>query len=154
MLGILITMFAGVFWFLRVIITLMCSMEIDFPVVPINMNVEIVLLFVTFICVILVAKRKMFGAVVYLIVHCAYFGVDAYKAIQSIIEEQADLSNCLTLFFSIIAVMIPVMAIFNIGLDTGKKGSMLRDKKTDWFYGTTDYERQKDDRVDQNQYKF
>ena len=154
MLGIFITTFAIFFWITRVVVTLMCSMEIDFPIVPINMSVEIVLLFVTFICVILVAKRKMFGAVVYLIVQCAYFGVDAYKAIQSIIEEQADMSNCLTLFFSVLGVIIPIMAILNIGLDTGKKGSMLRDKKTDWFYGTTDYERQKDDRADQNQYKF
>ena len=59
----------------------------------------------------------------------------------------------LTLFISIIAVIIPILAIMDIGLSSGKKGSS-KNKKTDWFYGTTDYDRNFDDRADQNQYKF
>ena len=30
----------------------------------------------------------------------------------------------------------------------------LKNRKTDWFYGTTDYDRKFDDRADRNQYKF
>ncbi len=40
----------------------------------------------------------------------------------------------------------------DIGLSSGKRE--VQKKKTDWFYGTTDYDRNFDDRADQNQYKF
>ena len=118
-----------------------------------DVTFEVVLLFITFACIILVAKRKMIGAVVYLIAQCMYFGVDAYKALEVITAGQAQTANYLTLFISIIAVIIPILAIMDIGLSSGKKGSS-KNKKTDWFYGTTDYDRNFDDRADQNQYKF
>ncbi len=155
MLGYFVTIFAGMFWLFRVIVALMYSTETSFPIVPINMIFEIILLFITFICIVLIAKRKMLGAILYLIAQCAYFGVDAYKAISAISGGQTETANYLTLFISIIAVIIPVIALMDIGLNTGKKGSvLLRDKKTDWFYGTTEYDRNMDDRADKNQYKF
>ena len=152
MLGYMITTFAGVFWLFRVIVTLMYSTEAGFPIVPMDMTFEIVLLFVTFVCV-LVAKRNMIGAIIYLIAQCSYFGVDAYKTIETIMNGQAQSANYLTLFISLIAVVIPVLAVMDIGLSTGKKGSG-KNRKTDWFYGTTDYDRNMDDRADKNQYKF
>ena len=154
MLGYLVTIFAGFFWLLRVIVALMYTTETSFPLVPINIVIEIILLFVTFMCIVLIAKRKMLGAVVYIIAQGMYFGVDAYKAIEAIINGQGETANYLTLAVSIVAVIIPVIAILDIGLNTGKKGSALRSRKTDWFYGTTDYERNMDDRADKNQYKF
>ena len=153
MFGYFITTLAAIFWVFRVIVALMYTAEAEFPIVPINMTFEIIMLFVTFVGIILVAKRKMIGAVVYLIAQCAYFGVDAYKSIETIIEGQPQTANYITLFISIIAVIIPVLAIMNIGLSSGKKSSM-RNRKTDWFYGTTDYDRKFDDRADKNQYKF
>lgn len=151
MFGYFVTAFAGVFWFLRVVATLMFSNETAFPIVPLNITFEIVVLFIAFVCIILIAKRNMLGAVIYLITHCAYFGIDAYKAIEAIVEGQAQTANYTSLFLSIIAVIIPVLAIMNIGLSSGKG---KKDKKTDWFYGTTDYDRNFDDRADKNQYKF
>lgn len=153
MTGYIVTTFAGVFWLFRVIVTLLFSMEVGFGIVPMNMTFEIVLLFVTFVCIILIAKKNMIGAVIYLISHCAYFGVDAYKAVASIIEGQPQTENYISLFISVIAVVIPVLAIMGIGLSSGKKGSG-KNKNTDWFYGTTDYDRNLDDRADKNQYKF
>lgn len=153
MFGYIITIFAAAFWFFRVIITLMYSTGAGFSIVPMNMTLEIVLLFITFICIILIAKRKMIGAVVYLIAQCAYFGVDAYKSLELISSGQPQTATYLSLFISVIAVILPVLAIMNIGLSSGKK-SIMTDKKTEWFYGTTDYERKKDDRADENQYKF
>lgn len=153
MLGYMITTFAAVFWLFRVIVTLMFSTEAGFAIVPMNITFEIVLLFVTFVCIVLIAKRKMLGAVIYLIAQCAYFGVDAYKSIETIMNGIPETANYLTLFISIIAVVIPVLAIMDIGLSTGKKGSG-KNRQTDWFYGTTDYERNFDDRADKNQYKF
>ena len=153
MFGYMITAFAGVFWVFRLIVMLAFTADAGFPIVPMDVTFEVVLLFITFACIILVAKRKMIGAVVYLIAQCMYFGVDAYKTLEVITAGQAQTANYLTLFISIIAVIIPILAIMDIGLSSGKKGSS-KNKKTDWFYGTTDYDRNFDDRADQNQYKF
>lgn len=153
MFGYMITAFAGVFWVFRLIIMLLFTSDSGFPIVPMNVTFEVVLLFVTFACIILVAKRKMIGAVAYLIAQCAYFGVDAYKALEAITSGQAQTANYLTLFISIIAVIIPILAIMNIGLSSGKRGNG-KNRQTDWFYGTTDYDRNFDDRADKNQYKF
>lgn len=153
MLGYFITILAGIFWLFRVIVSLLYTAESGFYIIPINMTFEIVVLFITFVCIILIAKRKMLGAVIYLIAQCSYFGVDAYKSIETIINGQAQTANYLTLVISIIAVIIPVLAIMDIGLSSGKRGSR-KNRKTDWFYGTTDYDRKFDDRADKNQYKF
>ena len=153
MFGYMVTTFAGVFCFFRLVVALMFTTDMGFAIVPMNMTFEIVLLFITFACIVLIAKRNMLGAVLYLIAQCTYFGVDAYKTLQVIIEGQPQTADYLTLFISIIAVVIPVLAIMDIGLNTGKKGSM-KNRKTDWFYGTTDYDRNMDDRADKNQYKF
>ena len=147
MFGYMVTTFAGIFWLFRVVVTMMFTGESAFPVQPMNMTIEIVILFVTFACIILIAKRKMFGAIIYLLAHCAYFGVDIYQSVS-----QGDI-NYLNLMVSVIGVVIPFLAFADIGLNNGKK-STGKNKKTDWFYGTTDYEREFDERADTNQYKL
>lgn len=147
MFGYFVTALAGIFWLFRVVITMMFTAGTAFPVQPINMTFEIVLLFVTFVCIILIAKRNMFGAIVYLLAHCAYFGMDIYKNVT-----QGDI-NYLNLMVSIIGVIIPFLAFANIGLSSGKK-STGKNKKADWFYGNEDYDRKFDERADTNQYKF
>ena len=151
MFGYMITTFAGVFWFFRLIVALMFSTDAGFLIAPMNMTFEIVTLFITFVCIILISKRNMIGAVIYLLAQGAYFGVDAYKTLNAITSGQD--ANYITLLISIIAIIIPILAIMDIGLSTGKKSS-FGNKKTDWFYGTTDYDRDMDDRADKNQYKF
>lgn len=153
MFSYLITILAIAFWIFRVAVTFMFTTNIPFAIIPINTTFEIAVLFISFICIILIAKRKMLGAVIYSIVHAAYFGVDAYKCLQTIIEGVPTNTEYVSLFISLIAVLIPIFAIMNIGLSTGKKSS-IRNKKTDWFYGTTEYDRNFDDRADKNQYKF
>ena len=153
MFGYIITTLASIFWIFRVIVMIMYTTGTKLPIAPMNVTFEIVLLFITFVCIIRIAKRKMLGAVIYLIAQCAYFGVDAYKNIETIIETQPQTTTYISLFISTIAVIIPVLAVMNIGLSTGKKSTGFH-KKTDWFYGTTEYERKMDDRADQNQYKY
>lgn len=151
MFGYIITMLAACFWVFRVIVSLMYTAEVSFITVPMNFTVEIILLFITFACIVLIAKRKMIGAVIYLISHCSYYGIYAYKSLAAILSGQE--VDMIALFISLIAILIPVLAIMSIGLNTGKKSS-LKNRKTDWFYGTTDYERNFDERADKNQYKF
>ena len=151
MVGYVITILIGCFWLFRLFASLMYTAGAYFAVTPMNFTFEIVLLIITFICIILIAKRKMIGAVIYLIAQCSYFGIDAYKTLENLIEGQ----NIDTLSFltSVIAIILPVLAIMSIGLRTGKKSS-LKNKNTDWFYGTEEYDRKLDERADKNQYKF
>lgn len=152
--GYMMTGFAGAFWLFRLAVALFATMEKPFPVAPLNLTVEIILLFVTFICIVWVMKRKMLGAVIYMISHFAYYGVDLYKAINAIIEEGASISNYPNLFISVIGVILPFSIFVNIGLNTGKKVSAGNNKNTDWFYKSTEHDRVYDDRADRNQYKF
>lgn len=153
MFGIFITCLAIIFWLFRVVITFVYTSDIVFNIIPINLTFEIVLMFVTFLCIVLISKRKMLGAIGYLIAHTAYFGVDAYKNIELILNNQTMTSSYPSLVVSIIAIIIPILAILDIGLNSGKK-SILRDRNTDWFFNTHDYERKHDEREDRNQYKF
>lgn len=147
MFGYLITTLAGIFWLFRIVITMMYTGGSNFPVQPINMTFEIVLMFVAFICIILIAKRSMVGAILYLLAYGAYFGVDIYTNVTK------GTINSLNLMVSIIGMALPFLAFINIGLASGKKSSG-KNKKTDWFYGTNDYEREFDERADTNQYKL
>ena len=147
MFGYLITTIAGIFWIFRLIITILYTAGNEFMIVPINMTFEIINLFVSFICIILVAKRNMLGAIMYLIMHCAYFGYYIYR------EATLENINNLNLFIALIGVIIPFLAFANIGLSSGKKGT-IKNRKTDWFYATEEYERKLDERADKNQYKI
>ena len=55
------------FWVSRIIVTISSELGKDFMgVQPINEKYEIIILFATLVCVILVAKRKMIGGLLYL----------------------------------------------------------------------------------------
>ncbi len=153
MFGIFITCLSAIFWIFRVVITVLYTSDIPFTIIPLNLTAEIVLMFITFLCIVLISKRKMIGAIGYLIAHSAYFGVDLYKNIALILENQPLTSTYATLLISIVAVVIPILAIMDIGLNSGKK-SILRNRNTDWFFNTHDYERKFDEREDRNHYKF
>ena len=58
MFGYMITAFAGAFWVFRLIVMLAFTADAGFPIVPMDVTFEVVLLFITFACIILVAKRK------------------------------------------------------------------------------------------------
>ena len=151
--GYLMTALAGIFWLFRVIVAFCATTGKAFSVVPLNVTAEIVVIFISFIGIVLVLKRKMLGAIIYMIAHFAYFGVDLYKAINAIIEEGANISNYPNLLISAIGVILPFVIFANIGLNTGKK-SAGNNKNTDWFYKSTEHDRVYDERADRNQYKF
>lgn len=151
--GYLMTMFAGMFWVFRLLVAMFATMEKTFMVVPLNLTVEIILLFVNFICIMLVLKKKMFAAIIYMIANFAYFGVDLYNALKAILEEGASLQAYPNFIFSVIGVILPFLIFANIGLNSGTK-STGDNKKTDWFYKSKEHDRLYDERADRNQYKF
>ena len=55
----LLTIFIGMFWVFRLIVAFTYNMAIDFPIKPLNFNIEMVLLFITFFAILLIVKRKL-----------------------------------------------------------------------------------------------
>ena len=80
---LLIVMFMVMFWIFRIIVTLSAEFGIDLEgFTPLNKEMEIILLFVTLLCVLLVVKRKILGGLIYLLAYGMYFGVDIVNNIQ------------------------------------------------------------------------
>ena len=149
----LVTMFGGLFWLLRVAVTVMDSMSIDFPIVPLNFNTEVILLFLTIICMIFIVKRNIIGALAYFVGYGLYFGTDLYNGVLNIVNGQTAATDYLSIFISLIGVIIPFLTVMDIFLNKNRNGS-AKDKKTDWFYTNEEYTRKLDERADKNQYKF
>ena len=149
----LITMFGGMFWLLRVVVAITYTLGVDFPIVPLDFNTEIILLFITVISMVLIIKRNIIGALVYFVAYGWYFGNDLYNGVMNIINGQAIGTDYLSIFVSFIGVVIPFLTVMDILLNKERKGS-TKDKKTDWFYENEEYTRKLDERADKNQYKF
>lgn len=149
----LITMFAGIFWLIRVVISISYTMEADIGIEPLDFNIEIILLFFTLVCMIFIVKRNIIGALMYLVSYGLYFGTDLYNGIINIMDGQTGLVDYATLFLSFIGVIIPFLTVMDIFLNKERKGS-TKDEKTDWFYTNDEYNRKLDERADKNQYKF
>lgn len=152
----LIAIFAFMFWGFRVITTVLYSLGTEFIVEPINLTVEIVLLFISFICICFITQRKLLPTIIYLIAHLAYYGAYLYQNIIALLGEveliNGGLNNYLSILVAFIGIAIPIAAFFDVLLDKNRKAHPV-DKKTDWFYKNKDYDRKLDERADKNQYR-
>jgi len=149
----LILMFIILFWILRVVVTLAATAGTSFVLTPLNTNIEIALLFVTLVCVALIVKRNMIGALLYLISYALYFGVDLYNNVNNILAGEDTTSSYLSIFVSAVAVILALAAFFDVAMSKSDKNGGAKNKKTDWFYSGNQYIREKDSRDDTNQYK-
>lgn len=143
--------FMILFWIFRIVVAFTSSMGIDMGFTPLNMNIEIVLLFVTLLCIGLVGKRKLIGAIVYVIAYGAYFGVDLFNTVMNIING-GSIADFTSAFSSFVAIVIALLVLFNMLIDKNRTAHPV-DKKTDWFYKNEEFDRKIDERADQNQYK-
>lgn len=150
--SILMIFFAVVFWISRVIISFTSSMDIDFPIKPLNPNVELGLCFLTLVCLIFIYRRKMWAAVIYLISYWGYFGVYLYTILKH--ANEIIIYDYINILISAVGILIPFMIIFDIGFSESSKKTSSRTKKTDWFYQNEQFDRKLDERADKNQYKF
>ncbi len=148
----LFVMFMGMFWVFRIIVAFCYNLGIDFITAPIDLNFEIILLFLTFFAMILVVKRSMLGGLIYLAGNGLYFGYYIFN-ILSHMDGVTTLQNYIDLFFSAIGIILPLLIVFDTLLDKNRKAHP-KDKKTDWFYKNKDYDRKVDERSDKNQYRI
>ena len=140
-----------VFWIVRIIATYTSAMAIDFMITPINLNTEIMLLFVALLCFVLIAKRKLLGVILYLVSYLGYFGVDLWNNLI-LTNGQISAANYMNVFFSFIGIALPIFTMLDWLLDKNKQLHPT-DKKTDWYYTNQKYDIKKDEREDKNNYR-
>ena len=148
----LIAFFALMFWGFRIVVTFTASMGMNFITKPIDMTMEIVLLFVTFICICFIFKRNLLTTLIYFLAHLIYFGSHIFMNMNTVIEGQASAVLYFDLFIDLIGILIPLIALIDVLLDKNRKLNPV-DKKTDWFYKNKDYDRKLDERADKNNYR-
>ena len=144
----LFVIFMAMFWVFRIIVAFCFNLGIEFIAVPTDLTFEIVLLFLTFVSMIMVIKRSTLGGIIYLIGNGLYFGTSLYNGFTG--EGAINYSD---MSFSFIGIILPILVLFDLLLDRNRKEHPV-DKKTDWFYKNKDFDRQYDERADRNQYKF
>lgn len=148
----LLVLFIIMFWVFRIVVTFTYTMGIEFGIEPLNVNIEVILLFITLLSIILIVKRKILGAILYLVTYGLYFGVDLYNTVMAIIGGTSDLVAYTNTLISFIAMVLPIITLFDLLLDKNKTAHP-KDKKTDWFYKNEQYDRKLDERADKNNYR-
>ncbi len=152
----ILVMFMVMFWILRIVIAVAAQLKWDIAgMVPLNQQMEIVLLFVVLVCIILVVKRKLIGGLLYLLSYGIYFGVDIANNMQNIFNVAGttpDLDVYINLVLSMVGVILPIAVMLDLLADKNRKNHP-KDKKTDWFYKNEKFDRQLDERADKNNYR-
>ena len=150
----LIAFFIIMFWGFRVVVAITGQMGVEFVVRPYDNTAEIILLFVVLVLVPFIFKRKLIGAIALLGVYGWYFGgFGLLPNIMGLINgEQLGTTVYMDMFFSLIAITLGVVAVFDILFDKARMKNPV-DKETDWFYKNEQYDRKLDERADKNNYK-
>ena len=148
----LIAIFALMFWGFRLIGTVLYSIGSNFLFAPSDMTMEIILLFITFICICFIIKRKLLAALIYLVCHFIYYGPTFINHFMQIINETLSIDLYMATLFEFFGLVLEIAAIFDVLLDKSRKANPV-DKNTDWFYKNKDYDRKLDERADKNNYR-
>ena len=150
----LITFFAIMFWAFRVVVCLMCSMKHDFICVPVNLNIEIVILFLTIPSIIFIIRRNAVAAVLYFGMYAAYFGTEIFNIVTQDGFEFASLGIAETygMMISSLGIVIPLLILLDIWIQ--KSRFIPQSGDADWYYENKKYDRQFDPRADRNEYKI
>ena len=150
----LLACFMVMYWVFRIMVALMAQLNQDFFITPFNETMEIILLFVVLVCLVLVVKRKMAGALIYLLAYGMYFGSDVVTKVTALIEDasQLGLADYTALIISLIGIILPIAVFLDLLADKNRKAHP-KDKKTDWFYKNEEYDRKLDERADKNNYR-
>ena len=149
----LLTFFSVIFWLFRAVATLLYQLDFDFFAKPLNVTYEIIVLFATLPCLVLVIKRNIVGAAAYLGSYVAYFGNALYAAIMGAQETGFTIANSSDMMLITIGVIIPLLTFLDVLFNKHRtlgKGT----KKGDWFYKNEAFDREFDERADRNQYKI
>lgn len=141
-----------IFWLLRVVVAYTYAMGIEFMIVPMDLYTEIAVIFISLLAFILIAKRKFLGAIIYIIAHFGYFGATLWNNVMQMSTKSGMVNDYITVFISFIGILLPIFTLLDLLLDKNRQLHPT-DKKTDWFYTNKQFDRDKDDREDKNNYR-
>lgn len=148
----LIAMLMFMYWVFRVVVEYMYQTGREFIATPISSISEIVILFISLICIVLVVKRIMFGGIIYAVAYFGYFGVDLYQKLTPVINgESLNMNASMDIVCSGAAVVLAIIVVMDVASSQIKP---VENKQTSWFYDNKEFDRQHDSRDDRNQYKF
>jgi len=152
----LLTIFMAMFAVFRIIVTI--TNQQGNPIAGLaveNLTIEIALIFLTLLCLILVVKRKLIGAIIYAVSYGWYYGAGLLNTIYKVLiaNETLGFDSILSTLVSGIGVVLALFVLFDTLLDKTRKINPI-DKKTDWFYKNEQFDRKFDERADRNEYKF
>ena len=148
----LLIIFTVFFWILRIAVAVTASMNIDIGIQPINLTVEIILLFVTLLAIVLVVRRNIIGAIIYFASYILYFGASVITQVMDLVNGTLNTNQYLGLFVSTIGILLAVLTLFDVLFNKNRTNTHVN-KKTGWFYDNKDYDRQLDERADKNNYR-
>jgi len=136
----------------RVVVAVNYQTNAEFPVKPIDLSVEIVLSFITVLCIVLVIRRQRVGGIIYVVSYFLYFGADLWKTVGPILTHKSTATNIgMQTAASLVAIVIAIIVLMDMASYNVR---MPDDKKTSWFYNNADTDRVKDDREDNNNYRI
>lgn len=155
---ILIIMFMVMFWIFRAIVALCTQFSINFiGIISYNLILEIIISFITFLCILLVIKRKIIGGLVYFLIYGLYYGEHFFYSIISIANGQIlSIEMSTNLVCDLAAILLAVFCMFDIIIDKNRK-IHPKDEKTDWYFNNKAYDeelKKRDSRDDTNEYKY
>ncbi len=151
----LLAFFIVIFWGFRVVVTLSAQFGGDFGGFIVYDNItEIIMLFVTIVCFILIVKRNIFGGILYLVGYGYYFGSYVYNEVLPILTEGEILSITISqnMMVGAIAIILGLCVVLNIAVEK-IRSKHFTDSETDWYFNNKDYDRKMDERADKNQYR-
>ena len=154
MVSYLLTTLGIMFWIFRGFVAAFESIEKEFICTTLNLQLEIIILFATLPCMLLVIKRNLVGATLYFGIYGAYFGTALYNSLMGMNgAEGLTISNSISLLSSVLGIIIPLFTFLDILLNRYRRNVGL-DKKTEWYYNNEKFDREYDERADRNQYKI
>lgn len=155
---ILILIFMIMFWLFRAIVAVCTQYSIDIiGIFAYNLTLEISISFIIIICIVLVAKRKIIGALAYTLIYGMYFGEHFfYEFIKLINGETLSIEMTSNLVCDLCAILLALFCLMDsIVLRIRNKDS--KHKTTEWYFEKNEYDKElekRDKRDDKNQYKF
>lgn len=151
----LTTFFIAMFWAFRILVAISGQTGGDFGgFIVFNLTTEVIMLFVTLLCLILIVKRNILGPIIYLGGYIFYFGGYVWNSLLAPLfgGEQVEFAVVQNGVVCILGLVLGLVALMTIGAEKITK-KHYSDKQTDWFFGNENFDRKVDERADKNQYR-
>ena len=109
-----ITAMAIAFWIFRLVVALMATFKVDYLIKPIDINIEIILLFLALPCLILILKRNILGGIAYFGLYGWYFGTELWNIVQNVLINNMETITSAIIIDALVAIVAILISIANL----------------------------------------